>query len=46
MGCNCNKGGRRYYAVTFPDGTSKTYASMAEAQAAIARKGGGTMREV
>ncbi len=47
MGCGCSKKtGRRNVLVTFPDGSSKTYASAAEAQAAIVRAGGGQMREV
>jgi len=48
MGCACNGGAssanRQSYTVTFSDGTTKTYASEVEAQAAIARRGGGTYK--
>lgn len=39
--CNCGgKKNKKTYTVQFPDGTTKTYASATEANAAAARRGG------
>lgn len=47
MGCACGSKGsvaRSSYVATFTDGSTKTYASEVEAQAAVARRGGGVVR--
>jgi hypothetical protein len=47
MGCNCGAkklAGRQTYEVKFSDGSTKSYGTEFEAKAAIARKGGGTLR--
>lgn len=45
MGCNCGKNlVRKTYEVKFTDGTIKVYGSETEAKAAVARRGGGTIR--
>lgn len=48
MGCNCG-GAKVAYMVTFANGSTQKYNSMAEAQAAIAKTGqreGATIRAV
>lgn len=46
MPCACGKKGTtaKTFLVTFKDGTKKAYSSETEAQAAIARKGGGSYK--
>lgn len=41
MGCNCGSKSKNVtYVATFPDGTTKAYASEIEARIAVQRKGG------
>ena len=47
MGCNCGKGKKAVeYTVKFKDNTTATFATVAEAQAAIRAKKGGMLRAV
>lgn len=43
--CNCGKRlNKQVYEVKFTDGTIKVYSNETEAKAAVARRGGGTIR--
>jgi hypothetical protein len=47
MACNCNKGGKASsYIYRAPNGTTKTYRTEIEAQAAKIRNGGGSYTTV
>jgi hypothetical protein len=49
MGCNCGGKGNVAYQVRFKDGSSQTYATLAEAQAVLGRmrdRAGATIKAV
>jgi hypothetical protein len=44
MGCNCGKSTPSKFEVRFPDGTTKTVTSPAQARAEITKAGGGSYK--